>query len=337
MNAIGELSLSANFSPLPLCDPTSNLKFNTSTLTCSAITNCVKASLNANYCSDENTPLSCYTNYYLDSGNDGTALTPAVCTASCSNNSPRHPGSNPVNALCNYNCLNVSSCPNSSVSQMKSYPSNYLCQTGFSRANYKCIQSTIANKSAFFFSNYFNTPNIYRDFNVVNTKITSGYLLEFWMKLDNVYNINNISLPPPGAYYFFSIPHTIYLNPSTNVFYYQDTSLTYNYQMQSIQKYEWNRIIFKFLNQGNSNNLYIFVNYKFTTPEVTIKNIPVSVNMNLLSIAFCSTTSGTCLPQGSPRTINWGSAYYSNVRVWDASLATEWLVQSYGVGMLAII
>ena len=103
--------------------------------------------------------------------------------------------------------------------------------------------------------------------------------------------------------------------------------------MQSIQKYEWNRIIFKFVNLNNSNNLSIFVNYKFTNPEVYIPNIPVSVNMNLLSIAFCSTTSGECMPQGSFVGIDWGSAFYKNIRIWDASLATEWLVQSYGVGM----
>jgi hypothetical protein len=326
------LALSANFSPLPLCDPTQNYQFDLNSLSCVAITQCIKSSLNANYCTKDNTPLSCINNYYYDSGNDGTALNPAVCSASCSNSSPRHPGTNIGNAICNYNCNNVITCPNTSVSQMKNYPTNYICQNGFTRVNYSCITSTVASSTAFYFSKFFNTPNIFRDFTTINTKISNGYLLEFWFKLDNIFSTTNAALT--RAYYFYSIPHTIYLDIASNTFKYLNTNLaTTSYTMQSIQRYEWNRIIIKYVNVNGSFNLYIFVNYQFTNPEVTILNIPVAVSQNLMSIAFCNTVDGNCSTQGTTLFISWGSAYYRNIRVWDATLATEWLIQSYGVGM----
>lgn len=58
------LALAANFTPIPLCTP--NKKYDASTKTCVTITNCVLPSpMNANYCFDENSPLSCLSTYYM--------------------------------------------------------------------------------------------------------------------------------------------------------------------------------------------------------------------------------------------------------------------------------
>jgi hypothetical protein len=59
-------ALAANFTPLPLCDPSGgvSMKYQASTNTCIAITTCNKSSLNTNYCYDENAPLQCLSGYY---------------------------------------------------------------------------------------------------------------------------------------------------------------------------------------------------------------------------------------------------------------------------------
>jgi hypothetical protein len=319
------LSLAANFSPLSLCDPTAGLTFQSSTQTCVSITNCIKSTLNANYCYADNSPLSCMNNYYMDS-----SASPPQCSASCSNNSPRSPGSNYINSICNFICTNTSSCPNTSVSQMKNFQSNFICQNGYVRMNYQCVKITNALNGALFFSRCFNTPNMYYNFITIPGMVQSGYILENWFKLDNVYNNCNYSTTSNRAYILYTVPHTIYVDLTTNIFYYENSTKAYNKSMPSIQKYEWNVILFRTEILGNVQNLSVFVNYNFNNPEIVINNIPTSINMNLASIAFCSNiNSGVCQPQGTTILIDWGSAYYKNIRIWDLSSSTQWLVQAY--------
>lgn len=46
------------------CSVVLNLKYDSSTSTCQAVTGCNLASLNAKYCSGENTPIVCADNYH---------------------------------------------------------------------------------------------------------------------------------------------------------------------------------------------------------------------------------------------------------------------------------
>ena len=54
--------------------------------------------------------------------------------------------------------------------------------------------------------------------------------------------------------------------------------------------------------------------------------------MKLLYISFCSRSgSGDCIPNQS--SINWGSAYYRNIRVWEYQSSSLEMIQDYNVGI----
>ena len=54
--------------------------------------------------------------------------------------------------------------------------------------------------------------------------------------------------------------------------------------------------------------------------------------MTLLYISFCSRSgSGDCIP--NKNTINWGSAYYRNIRVWEYLSSSLEMIQDFNVGI----
>jgi len=124
---------------LPLCNPKLNEKY-VSGFTCSPIVLCTKATLNAIYCSNENVPLICSNNFYFD------PLT-QKCDSQCTGSAPRSPGSVEKNSICNFRCVNNSSCPTSSVSEISNLASNYICSPGYTRIGYRCTNVNPLNSN----------------------------------------------------------------------------------------------------------------------------------------------------------------------------------------------
>ena len=135
------LALAANFTPLPLCNPTTNQKY-TGGAACTSI---VTLASNAIYSSNENTPFVCSNNYYFDPLNSI-----GVCGQQCTGNVTRSPATITTNAICNYDCQNTSLCPRGSFAELSNLPSNYQCSAGFTRMGYKCTNVTVTD------SKYFN-------------------------------------------------------------------------------------------------------------------------------------------------------------------------------------
>ena len=98
-------------------------------------------------------------------------------------------------------------------------------------------------------------------------------------------------------------------------------------------KFEWNRFMFKVKTTGASNEISIFVNNNLNTAEFTQT---ITDPMILQKIAFCfydntGAIQGrmSCQALVGTTTLDWGSAYYRNIRVWDISKASEWVAQAY--------
>jgi len=135
------LYLASNFVPLPLCNPKNNEKY-VSGVVCSPIVSCTKATLNAVYCKDENIPLICSNNFYYD-----PEKTTNQCDSKCTNNAPRSPGTVDKNSICNFQCLNNSTCPTASVSEISNLASNYICSPGYTRIGYRCTNVNPINSN----------------------------------------------------------------------------------------------------------------------------------------------------------------------------------------------
>lgn len=324
-------ALAANFVPLPLCNPLSNQKYDSTSNECISITSCTKPALNCTYCVDEAKPLQCLNNNYLSAPN----ATTHTCSTQCETGVTRSPGTINSRALCNYECENTSNCPRSSFAQISDFPSNYLCSSGYRRINYKCIpESQIAN-SAVYYSSCFNTPNIFHTFSTTSTqKLLGGHILEFWFKVDTVNNSCNSSKTTGKEYYFYSKPHAFYRDYSDSQFYYDITTYGSNQgSLPSVQLYEWNIILIKTEINSTNREINVYINYNFSSPEYTKSSIPGANNIAFTSWSFCSDSTKNTAECDSLTNISWGSAYYRNVRVWDVTSATVQLAQAYANGL----
>ena len=304
-------------------DPTTNL--------CKEIDSCDLPNLHAPYCMDENTPLSCDQGQYIDYDSTNLQIS---CNTICSDATViRQPGAGKTKGICNSNCPeNVRTCPNNNLAN---YKNGFSCNGGYYRIAYQCIEQSLDENSALFFSKCYNSPNFYRTISTTTQeKLSYGYFYEFWFKLDNML-INCKDLPnQPREFYLYSTPHSIYLDTTTNLFYYEITVATsYNTQISGISDYEWNKIIIRTsLHPSIGQNVDIYLNFDFKNPIASFSGISTSIDMKLLYISFCSRSgSGDCVPNQS--SIYWGSAYYRNIRVWEYHSSSLEMIQDFNVNI----
>jgi len=119
-------------------------KYDTSNDTCSTVTTCTNASL----CSGENKPIICNTDYVYD---PSTSSNPS-CVQSCSNKLGRGAWSTADKSFCNRNCdSNMTKCEGITAAQTKDNYNNNVCNSGFDRYGYKCINQTLSAKSNCYF------------------------------------------------------------------------------------------------------------------------------------------------------------------------------------------
>lgn len=326
-------AFAANFSALNLCDPTLGSYYDDTTENC-VNASCLPSLLNANYCYLVGFPLQCTTNNYIQA----LTLSNMVCNNTCPSDTTRAPGSEIKKGICNFNCdtTKTSSCPSSSGIQ--DFPNNFTCTVGtYHRNDYYCIEDSKKDLTALYYSRCFNMPNFYINFSAATiSSLSNGYLIEFWFKVDlanSKSNTTNCQSIATNEYYLYLIPHSIY-KTTTGDFKYQIVNYTtYSATLNEISKYEWNIVIIKTIKTAGVQSVDVYVNYNFTTPAYSNSNVPISINMNISSLAFCAKSSnGNCSPNGTSPTINWGSAYYRNLRVWDSLNASEQTIQALNNG-----
>ena len=314
--------LSANFIFLPLCDFTNNKKYDEDSNTCITISLCNNQELNSQYCMGESKAFVCLQNYYVNPTD-----TNVTCNSECLNKQMRIPGTMETKGICSVNISSGVNTTFGSAAALSGYPSMVECGSG-NQIDYKCKDADPIN-SALFYSRCYNPPNFYKTLsNSVKQKFASGYLLEFWFKFDHVLffcdHTNN-------EYYFYSTPHSIYLEYTSSTYYYAViNNPNYKSSLEGISQHEWNKIVIRTtLGSITGQNVIVYVNYNLDTPGAQFSGIPDSINMQLQYISFCARyENGYCTSAGNAN-INWGSAYYRNIRVWDLLSADILVVQAF--------
>ena len=335
-----QLELSANFVFLPLCNPKTNEKYNFETQLCQEIKDCDRTALNALHCMGEATPLICKKNYYINIDSNQNKI---YCSNFCEDGKTfRSPGTPDGQGICGTDCLNsviLKTCPNSASSILE-YQEKFECNPGYNRIGYQCIQQPSnqnPNEGALFYSGGNNPFNI--DIKISSNsdllnEIGNDYVLEFWFMIDNV--IYTDFKEDTKYYYFYSKPHTVYLekDSSGNLNYFYSFNGDAHDISNLINKYEWNKILI--FVDGEKMIIKIFVNFDKVHPEYVE---PTDTNnLKLEYIAFCSKmgimdTEPTyakfpvCVKNGI--NIEWASAYYNNIRVWNLKISTIDTIQSF--------
>ena len=176
-------------------------------------------------------------------------------------------------------------------------------------------------------NNLYSTSNITYG---LSTTIAS-YYLEFWFMIDNINTPNSIS----SLAYFYAPPHRITQELDGKFKYsYAISSTTWSnfYILNSINKFEWNRIIIKNYNNPLTSNweISVYINYVYSSPELSLIISNSSINMNLLGILFCSNALVNCIIGGvTYNSIQWGNAWYKNVRIWDYTTSSLPMIQNF--------
>ena len=323
------LELSANFVFLPLCNPVSKEKYNSETQLCEEITDCDYTALNAIYCMEEKTPLMCKKNYYINIEQISNSYS---CSNYCEDsNYFRSPGTTETNGICGTNCLSLTvlkTCPNSASSILE-YQDKFECNSGYNRIGYQCLLEPTKNnpnEGALFYSGLNYPYNIFHSFSEkFLDDLNMNYVLEFWFMIDNVLYTNFES--NKDYYYFYSMPHQIYLKNNRIIYKYDNDDPTNDIEIDLtnfIHKYEWNKILIFVDSKEKSITLYVNFD-KANRKYISLSDSDIaSKKINLEYIAFCSRSgfgsdnSDYHTPMCGPKNkdFKWASAYYNNIRIW---------------------
>ena len=331
---VNNLQLSANFVFLPLCNGESTEKYDPNTNLCVRIDNCDLIGLNAVYCMEENSPLICKPNYFLNILSDQST----VCKTTCDTNL-RTPGSALNIGVCNADCLDsdiLRNCPHT-LSDLQNYVSNFECVISYPRVDYQCFIRTgnaNENKGALFYSNC-NRPYNFNHFfssELTNRISKNGYIIELWFMIDNIICEWN-----DGQTYhiLYAYPHEVYR--TGNNFYYKVLG-TNVHQLRQINLYEWNKLII-YADVMNS-EITIYQNFNFDLKDEDGNDAIINFGtnkLNTLYIYFCScygnNADGYRTPLCEKTNIQFGSVFYNNLRIWDLSLTNIETIQAYNSGI----
>ena len=326
--------LSANFIFLPLCDPLTNEKYNSETNLCEEIEDCDPNALNCLYCMDEKKPLVCKTNYYINIDDEKDEVD---CLNYCKGNFYRSPGTFTTQGICGTECISsdvLLTCPNTPASIL-SYQSDFACKTGYNRIGYQCFETPIEksddetkeNFGALFYSGFNYPYNIYQSFtNDFISLIGNGYVLEFWFMIDNVIYDKSNYKAGEKYHYFLAKPHEVYIEDS--IIYYRFDSRITAVITSYLHPYEWNKIlIFADSTVSNKKEIRLVINFEKVEPTITVDQ----GQLTLTYIAFCSKdpelSYPLCVMKGLE--VQWASAYYNNIRVWNIYTSTIDTIQSF--------
>ena len=323
--------LCTNFRFMPLCEfsTKTKMKYDPDRNYCVFISDCDLTELNAYYCMEERTPISCLPNYYITADSEDQIY----CSGNCIREQIRHPGTNQTQGICNSYCdKGTKQCPGTSSSFLNDYQINYECNENNYRIGYHCLGRQYSTKSALFFSKCYNSPNFANTIDVeTQYKYRFGYVLEFWMKLDVALNQckDGYSTSGEKEYYFKSNVHSIYFNINENKFFYIcHAKNNEEHEIAGVQTYEWNKFYLR--TKLDILTVDLFLNFEVANPKFTVSGFTsiAKSKLSLSQISFCSRSINGITGQGCSG-INWGSAYYRNIRVWDDRTATIKMIQDF--------
>ena len=249
------------------------------------------------------------------------------------------------------------------------YEQNFECKPGFVKVYYECIREDLVLKSAMYFSNVYSFPNIifnapgkdrekqdYLDwkeelrlasyyieiwmkFDTLNYREQS-YYIEIWMKFDTLNYREQIT---EIHHYLYAHPHQIIKDPVDQKYKYSNILISqgsYYYTLNSINNYEWNKIIIE-NNYDPDTKLFsikIYINYEFENPEISIPNLDSEIyKLHFRGFGFCDKTDSYCRVNGEPAYLRWGVAWYRNFRVWDADITSLQTIQACEYGYTQFI
>ena len=246
------------------------------------------------------------------------------CSPKCSDGFNRGPGSLidmdfAKTALCNYDLTNT----HHEYYEPDKFPEKLICKDDsdhYVRVGYKCLQANGQEKAALYFNRCYNFYPVFAYFNTIKNKIIDGYILEISFKIDLV---NEFCSKEEERFIFFAHPHSIFQNEN-DTFFYRDTnnlnSKDYDQILDTISSTEWNHIMFEFRPKDLLINIYI--NYNMTPAySYNIENVDKYYIKNLL---FCNGDQ-LCSPINDNK-IQWGSAYYSKMRIYDLKHSSVYMV-----------
>ena len=329
--------LSANFRFMPLCDFSAKvkMKYDPNKNYCDFIADCELTELNAYYCMEERTPLCCMPNYYITMDSFGQIS----CKGGCEIDDIRNPGTHATQGICNSICQEgTKQCPGSSSALLKDYPTNYRCDDNTYRIGYHCVNNQYNLQSALFFSKCYNSPNFGVTISSQSKEFfKSGYILEFWIKLDKMLNECKDGYEKQDKeYYFRTDPHSIYMNTLTNIFYYEFKNNIILKEISGLSEYEWNKFYIR--TKIIEKQIDLFLNYEIDNPKFTINNdngLSLSAVLQINNISFCSRYYNDNQNLCTSPNINWGSAYYKNIRIWDEKTSTIKMIQDFNNGLFS--
>lgn len=297
-----------------LCEPNVNY-YNPPKLQCQ--TNICNIDLTTTKIANDCKPLECQNGYYLD-------FTSLTCTntayLSSSNRITRAPGSNENTALLNYEC----SSNHIGCNFVDNYPTKLICNPGFVRVGYKCYPSSSQETASFYFNRCYNFFPIYKQFpNTLNIRTKEGYAIEFSFKFDKVNEFCDSNM---DRYVFWAYPHILYQKAGSDDVYYEDQSINYGPILLSrISLYEWNYIIIRY----QEDEVSIFINMKLIEPDISYSTA-IEPNYNIKAIAFCN-GNYQCEPLGTQLNIDWTSAYYSHIRIYNLKATNIYAISEYAL------
>ena len=226
------------------------------------------------------------------------------------------------------------------------YYEKFKCKLGYVKVYYECIEPSIIPKSAMYFSNVYSFPNIifnapgkerelqnYLDWKE-ETRLAS-YYIEVWMKFDALNYRKEIT---EIEHYLYAHPHQIIKDPIDQKYKYSNKLISqgsYYYTLNSMQSYEWNKIIIE-NNYDPKTKLFsikLYLNYEFENPELNIPDLDSDIyKLHFRGFGFCDKTDSYCRVNNDPVYLRWGVAWYRNFRVWDADITSLQTIQACEYG-----
>ncbi|MCP3683106.1 MAG: hypothetical protein GY861_10485, partial [bacterium] len=334
LTATGTPTYDLTLTTYTVCQVSKYEKYTSGGDTCTAMSDSVcktaLTTLKATSCITDNTALTCSDTHYMK--NDFSA-----CDTTCPSGTSRAPWSSISNAVCNLSCTSNTSCNGQvlTATQLPDIKGNITCTNSTARYGYNCFTDTAAQNTYLYFNRCYGFHNMIKEFPKSNySSISKGYIIEFWFWPDPV---NQFCANPVNGkkYIFLAVPHAFYIDATTT------TTLVYEYlgnytiagttSITNINQGEWNYIAME-VNisfNGTSQYLKVYHNYKLAEPAVKVLDIPTSEDLSLRAIAFCN--SSNCTTYSPTINVNWGAAYYKNIRLWDNKLNLN-VIQEFSNG-----
>ena len=252
----------------------------------------------------------------------------------------RLPDSSNDRAYCLLDCSdnNIDTCAekNNVINDYNTYSESFTCKDGYTRVYYECIDNSLIQNSAMYFSNWFSFSDIVytADINI------QSYYVEIWFKFDIINYNKEITQQET---YLLAPPHLIIQDEKDQLYKYANTQIssgTYFYTLMSINMYEWNRIIIEnhFDAKTNMYSIRVFVNYDFDNPDVTITQLNANTyDMTLKGLGFCNQPLTDCTIKNVLYMKRWGVAWYRNLRIWNEQISSLELIQACEIGYTQLL